>query len=163
MDLEYGRSITEQMRKVIQASGGTVAGTVRHPLGTTDFSSYLLQAQASGAKVVALADGGVDTINAIKEANAFAIVRGGQALAATVLYLSDVHALGLDIAQGLQFTTAFYWDLNPATRAFADRFQRAAPNNGRPTQVHAAVYSPVIPTALVSDSRDFIRAAGVIR
>ena len=143
VDLEYGRSITEQMRKVIEASGGTIAGTIRHPLGTTDFSSYLLQAQASGAKVVALANGGVDTINAIKEANAFAIVAGGQALAATVLYISDVHALGLEVAQGLQVTTAFYWDLNPATRAFADRFQRAEPNNGRPTQVHAAVYSAV--------------------
>ena len=143
VDLEYGRSISEQMRKVVEASGGKVVGTVRHPLGTTDFSSYLLQAQASHAKVIALANGGVDTINAIKEANAFRIVQGGQTLAATVLYISDVHALGLDVAQGLQFTTAFYWDSTPETRAFADRFQRASPNNGKPTQVHAAVYSAV--------------------
>lgn len=100
VDVEYGRSISEQMRKVIEASGGKVIGTVRHPLGTTDFSSYLLQAQASKAKVVALANGGSDTINSIKEANAFRIVEGGQTLAATVLYLSDVHALGLDARRG---------------------------------------------------------------
>ncbi len=152
VDLEYGRSISEQMRRVVEASGGKVVGTVRHPLGTTDFSSYLLQAQASQAKVIALANGAVDTINAIKEANAFGIVQGGQTLAATVLYISDVHALGLDVAQGLQFTTAFYWDLNPATRAFADRFQHASPNNGRPTQVHAAVHSAV--TAYLRSARE---------
>lgn len=143
VDLEYGRSISEQMRKVVESLGGKIVGTVRHPLGMADFSSYLLQAQASGAKVVALANGGVDTINAIKEANAFRITEGGQLLAATVLYISDVHALGLDVTQGLQFTTAFYWDLNQETRAFAERFQQSSPNNGKPTQVHAAVYSAV--------------------
>ena len=144
VDLEYGRSISEEMRKVVLAAGGKVLGTVRHPLGTTDYSSYLLQAQSSRAKVVALANGGVDTINAIKEANAFGIVAGGQVLAATVLYISDVHALGLDVAQGLQFTTAFYWDLNDGTRAFSTLFQQAAANAGTPTQVHAAVYSSVL-------------------
>lgn len=143
VDIEYGRSISEQMRKVVEGLDGKVVGTVRHPLGTTDFSSYLLQAQASKAKVVALANGGTDTINAIKEANSFRIIEGGQTLAATVLYISDVHALGLEVTQGLQFTTAFYWDLNPETRAFAARFQRMSANNGKPTQVHAAVYSAI--------------------
>ena len=143
VDIEYGRSISEQMRKVIDASGGKVVGIVRHPLGTTDFSSYLLQAQASRAKVVALANGGIDTINAIKEANAFRIVEGGQVLAATVLYISDVHALSLDVARGLQFTTAFYWGANQGTRAFAADFEKVRANNGKPTQVHAAVYSAI--------------------
>ncbi len=143
VDLEYGRSVSAEMRRVIEAGGGRIVGMAGHPLGTTDYSSYLLQAQASGANVVALADGGTDTINAIKQAREFGIVAQGQTIVPTILYLTDVHSLGLEVTQGLQFTTAFYWDIDPGTRAFADRFQQAVADRGKPTQVHAAVYSAV--------------------
>ena len=141
VDVEYGKSISADMQKVVEAGGGKILGTVRHPLGTTDYSSYLLQAQASKARVIALANGGTDTINAIKQAGEFGIVTQGQTIVPTVLYLTDVHSLGLNVTQGLQFTTAFYWDLNEGTREFASRFEQVVPGRAKPTQVHAAVYS----------------------
>ena len=123
---------------VIKA-GGEVLGTVRHPFLGQDFSSFLLQAQASGAKVVGLANGGGDFTNSIKQAAEFGIVQGGQRLAGLVVFISDIHALGLEAAQGLVLTEAFYWDQNDATRTFSNRF--AERYGGKmPTMVHAGVY-----------------------
>jgi len=120
-----------------------VIGKVRHPLNTHDFSSFLLQAQSSKAKIVGLANAGGDTSNSIKQAAEFGIVKGGQNLAGLLVFLTDVHALGLEKAQGLIFTETFYWDQNDASRAFTKRF--AAANGGKyPTMVHAGVYAGVL-------------------
>ena len=119
---------------MVRSNGGKVLGKVRHPLNTPDFSSFLLQAQASKAKIIGLANAGGDTINSIKQAAEFGIVKGGQKLAGLLVFITDVHALGLQTAQGLIFTEAFYWDLNDQTRAFAKRFaereQGHAPDDG---------------------------------
>src|SRR5437762_5794549 len=120
--------------------GGKVLGKVRHPLNTQDFSSFLLQAQSSKAKIIGLANAGGDTINTIKQASEFGIVKAGQALAGMLVFISDVHGLGLDKAQGLIFTESWYWDLNDQTRAWTKRF--VAQNNGKyPTMVQAGVYA----------------------
>jgi branched-chain amino acid transport system substrate-binding protein len=116
---------------------------VRHPLNNSDFSSFLLQAQGSGAKVIGLANAGGDTINTIKQAAEFGITQGGQSLAALLLFLSDVHGLGLETAQGLVFTESFYWDANEQTRAYAKR-HAAAMGGKQPTMVHAGVYAAVL-------------------
>jgi branched-chain amino acid transport system substrate-binding protein len=124
----------------VEALGGKVLGSARHPLGTADFSSYLLQAQASKANVIALANAGGDTTNAIKQSREFGIVKGGQAIVPMLAYISDVHALGIDTAQGLIFASGFYWDRTDSTRAWSRRFM--ARNRGRaPTVVQAGVYS----------------------
>jgi branched-chain amino acid transport system substrate-binding protein len=124
-------------------NGGKVLGKVRHPLNTQDFSSFLLQAQASKAKVIGLANAGGDTTNAIKQGAEFGIVSGGQNFAGLLVFLTDVHALGLEKAQGLTFTETFYWDMNDRTRAFAKRF--AERNRGiHPTMIHAGVYAGVL-------------------
>jgi branched-chain amino acid transport system substrate-binding protein len=142
-DYAFGHSLEEQTDAVVKKAGGKVAGKVRHPLNTQDFSSFLLQAQASKAKIVGLANAGGDTVNSIKQASEFGIVKGGQNLAGLLVFLTDVHGLGLDKAQGLIFTETFYWDLNDQTRAFTKRF--AAANGGKyPTMVHAGVYSGVL-------------------
>jgi branched-chain amino acid transport system substrate-binding protein len=141
-DYAFGHALERDTAAVVTAAGGKVLGEVRVPLNTPDFSSYLLQAQASKAQVIGLANAGGDTINAVKQAAEFGIVRGGQRLAGLLVFLSDVHALGLPTAEGLTLTTAFYWDLNDKTRAFAKRF--AARNGGKyPTMVQAGVYSSV--------------------
>ena len=114
-----------EVKNVVQKLGGTVVGGVRTPINSQDFSSFLLQAQASKAQVVGLINAGGDTINSIKQSVEFGIPQGGQRVVATVLYLSDVHSLGLKVAQGLQFTKSFYWDLNDGTRAWAKRSPRA--------------------------------------
>jgi branched-chain amino acid transport system substrate-binding protein len=119
-----------------------VLGSVKHPLNTADFSSFLLQAQASKAKIIGLANGGGDTINAIKQAGEFGIVAGGQNLAAIVMFISDVHSLGLKLAQGLIITEAYYWDLNDKTRAFGKRFQERVKR--MPTMNQAATYSATL-------------------
>ncbi len=142
-DYAFGHALERDTSKVVQAAGGQVLGAVRAPLNTSDFSSFLLQAQSSKAQVIGLANAGGDTINSIKQAAEFGIVKGGQRLAGLLVFLSDVHALGLQTAQGLTLTTAFYWDLNDRTRAFAKRF--AAKNGGKyPTMVQAGVYSSVL-------------------
>ncbi len=142
-DYAFGHSLEEETTKVVGAAGGTVMGTARHPFPGTDFSSYLLQAQASGADVIGLANAGGDTVNAIKQAAEFGITQAGQSLAGLLIFITDVHALGLDAAQGLVLTEAFYWDLNDETRAWSERF--AAQNGGKmPTMVHAGVYSSVL-------------------
>ncbi|MGH6949162.1 MAG: ABC transporter substrate-binding protein [Kiloniellales bacterium] len=141
-DYAFGHSLEQDTSNVVEANGGKVLGAVRHPLGTSDFSSYLLQAQGSGAKVIGLANAGGDTTNSIKQANEFGIVQGGQQLAALLMFLTDVNALGLEVSQGLMLTTGFYWDMNDETRAFADRFAERM-NGQRPTMVQAGVYSVV--------------------
>jgi branched-chain amino acid transport system substrate-binding protein len=143
VDFALGHSLERDASAVVKATGGTVAGAVRHPTDSKDFSSYLLQAQSSKAQVIALANAGGDTINAIKQASEFGIVQGGQKLAGMLLFISDIHSLGLQTAQGLQLTTAFYWDLNDKTRAFGERF--AARSNGRfPSMNQAGAYSATL-------------------
>jgi branched-chain amino acid transport system substrate-binding protein len=142
-DYAFGHALERDTAAVVKAAGGQVLGAVRHPLNTSDFSSYLLQAQDSKAQVIGLANAGGDTINAVKQAAEYGIVQRGQRLAGLLVFLTDVHALGLQTAQGLTLTTAFYWDLNDNTRAFAKRF--AARDDGKyPTMVQAGVYSSVL-------------------
>ncbi len=142
-DYAFGHALERDTAEVVKASGGQVLGAVRHPLNTQDFSSFLLQAQASKAKVIGLANAGGDTINSIKQASEFGIVKGGQSLAGLLVFLTDVHGLGLDKAQGLIFTETYYWDMNDQTRAWAKRF--AAANGGKyPTMDHAGVYAVVL-------------------
>src|SRR6266540_3981951 len=142
-DYAFGHALERDTEAVVLANGGKVLGKVRHPLNTADFSSFLLQAQASKAKIIGLANAGSDTTNAIKQAAEFGIVKGGQNLAGLLVFITDVHALGLQTAQGLIFTEAFYWDMNDKTRAFAKRF--AERDRGiHPTMIHAGVYSAVL-------------------
>ncbi|TDR90422.1 ABC transporter substrate-binding protein [Enterovirga rhinocerotis] len=142
-DFALGHSLERDATAVINENGGKVLGGIRHPTDAKDFSSYLLQAQASKAQVIGLTNAGGDTINAIKQASEFGIVEGGQKLAGMLLFLSDIHSVGLKTAQGLQLTTAFYWDLNDSTRSFGERY--AARNGGRlPTMNQAGAYSAVL-------------------
>ena len=120
-----------------------MVGTVRHPFPGQDFSSFLLQAQASGAEVIGLANAGGDTINTIKQASEFGITQAGQTLAGLLIFITDVNALGLDTAQGLVLTESFYWDLNDDTRAWSERFAENM-NGAKPTMVQAGVYSGVL-------------------
>ena len=141
-DYVFGHSIERDTGEVVKAAGGKVLGSVKHPLNTPDFSSYLLQAQSSKAKIIGLANGGGDTINAIKQAGEFGIASGGQNLAAIVMFISDVHSLGLKLAQGLIITEAYYWDLNDRTRAFGKRFFERMKR--MPTMNQAATYSATL-------------------
>jgi branched-chain amino acid transport system substrate-binding protein len=143
-DYAFGAALERDTTAAVQASGGKVLGGVKAPINTADFSSFLLQAQASKAKVIGLANAGADTTNAIKQAAEFGITGGGQKLAALLLFITDVHSLGLKAAQGLNFTETFYWDLNDASRAFAKRFQDRMKNHNMPTMVHAGVYSSLL-------------------
>jgi len=139
-DYAFGHSLERDTAAVVEKKGGKVLGKVRHPLNTNDFSSFLLQAQSSKAKIVGLANAGGDTINAIKQASEFGIVQAGQNLAGLLVFMSDVHALGLEKAQGLIFTESWYWDMNDDSRAFARKFRDM--NGGKfPTMVHAGIYS----------------------
>ena len=141
-DYAFGHALERDTAAVVQKNGGKVVGSVKVPLNTQDFSSFLLQAQASKAKIVGLANAGGDTTNSIKQAAEFGIVKGGQNLAGLLVFLTDVHSLGLATAQGLIVTNTFYWDTNDQTRAFAKRF--AGANKGiHPTMVHAGVYAAV--------------------
>lgn len=141
-DYLFGHSIERDVGAVVTAAGGKVLGSARHPLNSSDFSSYLLQAQASKAKVIGLANGGGDTINAIKQASEFGIVAGGQKLAGIVMFISDIHSLGLKLAQGLVITEAYYWDLNDRTRAFGKKFFERMKR--MPTMNQAATYSATL-------------------
>ncbi|PPQ45209.1 ABC transporter substrate-binding protein [Rhodopseudomonas palustris] len=143
-DYAFGAALERDTTAVVKANGGKVVGSVKHPLNTPDFSSFLLQAQASKAKVIGLANAGGDTTNSIKQAAEFGITAGGQKLAALLLFINDVHSLGLKTAQGLTFTESYYWDLNDNTRAFADRFQKQAKNNAKPSMTQAGVYAAVL-------------------
>ena len=142
-DYAFGHALERDTEAAVLKGGGKVLGKVRHPFPGQDFSSFLLQAQASKAKIIGLANAGGDTINSIKGAAEFGIVKGGQNLAGLLVFITDIHSLGLQTAQGLIFTESFYWDLNPGTRAFAKRF--AAANGGKyPSMVQAGVYSSVL-------------------
>ncbi|MHC4055705.1 ABC transporter substrate-binding protein [Bradyrhizobium sp. 25ACV] len=142
-DYAFGAALERDTTAVVTANGGKVIGGVKHPLNTPDFSSFLLQAQSSKAKIIGLANAGGDTTNTIKQAAEFGIGKGGQKLAALLLFLTDVKAIGLETAQGLNFTETFYWDMNDQTRAFSKRFAEKMKNNAPPTMVQAGVYSGV--------------------
>jgi branched-chain amino acid transport system substrate-binding protein len=140
VDYTFGQSLEADATAAIKAAGGKVLGSVRHPLGTSDFGSYLLQAQASGAKVVAFANGGGDMVTAIKQANEFGLTKS-QTMAALLVTISDVHSMQLQAAQGLKFVTAFYWDRNDETRAWSKRFFDR--QGSMPTMAQASAYSAV--------------------
>ncbi|ANK94704.1 MULTISPECIES: ABC transporter substrate-binding protein [Rhizobium] len=140
-DYAFGYSLEQQTSEYVKASGGTVVGTVRHPLSTQDFSSFLLQAQSSGAKVIGLANAGLDTSNAIKQAAEFGITQGGQHLAALLFTLAEVHGLGLEAAQGLTLTEGYYWNRDDESRVFAKKF--FARTGKMPNMIHTGTYSAV--------------------
>ncbi|MEW6256125.1 MAG: ABC transporter substrate-binding protein [Pseudomonadota bacterium] len=142
-DYAFGQAMERDASAVVVENGGKVLGSVRHPLDSKDLSSFILQAQASKAQVIGLANGGGDTINSIKQASEFGIVQGGQKLAGMLLFISDIHSLGLKTAQGLTLTTGFYWDFNAKTRAFGERFAKR--NGGRyPSMTQAGTYSATL-------------------
>jgi branched-chain amino acid transport system substrate-binding protein len=143
-DYAFGYALERDTTTVVTANGGKVLGGVKHPINSSDFSSFLLQAQASKAKVIGLANAGGDTTNAIKQASEFGIVAGGQKLAALLLFINDVHSLGLKTAQGLSFTESFYWDMNDQTRAWSKRFQKLSPKGTMPSMTVAGNYAAVL-------------------
>lgn len=140
-DYAFGHSLETEAANTVKTLGGTIKGSVRHPLASSDFSSFLLQAQASGAEVVAFANAGGDTINAVKQAAEFGIPQGGQTLAGLLLNVNDIHALGLDTAQGLMLANSFYWDMNDETRAWSKKFEERT--GRKPSMNQAGVYSAV--------------------
>jgi branched-chain amino acid transport system substrate-binding protein len=141
-DYAFGYALEKDTSEIVTASGGKVVGSVRIPLNSSDFSSFLLQAQSSKAKIIGLANAGLDTTNSIKQASEFGIVKGGQKLAALLMTLSEVHGLGLQAAQGLVLTEGFYWDRDDKSRAFGERFMQ---RTGRmPSMIHAGTYSATL-------------------
>jgi len=142
-DYAFGHALERDASELVKKAGGEVLGSTRYPYPGQDFSSYLLQAQSSGAQVIGLANAGGDFINSVKQASEFGIVQGGQNLAGLLVFITDIHALGLQAAQGLSLTESFYWDMNDKTRAFSDRYQKAG-GPAKPTMVHAGVYSSVL-------------------
>jgi len=140
-DYAFGAALQNDTSTVVKAAGGTIVGSVKHPLSASDFSSFLLQAQGSKAQILGLANAGGDTINSIKQASEFGIVASGQKLAGLLVFVNDIHALGLQTAQGLQLTEAFYWDQNDQTRAFSTRFE--AVMKKKPSMIQAGVYGAV--------------------
>ncbi|MGV0818995.1 ABC transporter substrate-binding protein [Martelella sp. AMO21009] len=154
-DYAFGHAMEGDTSGVVTAGGGEVLGSARVPLNTSDFSSYVLQAQASGANVVGLANAGGDMINSIKQASEFGLTQSGVTLAGLLTFVTDVHSLGLETAQGLQLTEAFYWDLNDDTRAWSARFEER--HGSKPSQVHAGAYSAVthyLNSVAAADSKD---------
>jgi branched-chain amino acid transport system substrate-binding protein len=143
-DYAFGHDLEAQTAAVVKQMGGKVVGGVRVPLNTSDFSSYLLQAQSSKAKVIGLANAGGDTINSVKQAAEFGIVKAGQRMAGLLVFITDVNSLGLDVAQGLQFTEAFYWDMNDDTRAWTKRFVEKIGGKIYPTMNHAGNYGGML-------------------
>ena len=141
-DYAFGKSMEDEATKVVTAAGGKVIGGVKHPINTQDFSSFMLQAQASKAKIVGIANAGGDTINAIKQGGEFGLIKGGQRLAALLIFESDVQSLGLPVAQGLVTTTAFYWDQNDETRAWTKKFRTK--KDKVPNHTMAGVYSATL-------------------
>ena len=144
-DYAFGHALEADTMAVVEKNGGKILGKVRHPINTNDFSSFLLQAQASKAKVIGLANAGGDTINSIKQAAEFGIVKGGQSLAGLLVFASDVAALGLQTAQGLALTETWYWDMNDANREWSKRWQADRGATGKvPTMIHAGVYAGIL-------------------
>lgn len=140
-DYTFGRTMAADVSSLVKKAGGTVADVVRHPLNTLDFSSYIVQAQASKAKVIALANGGTDTVNAVKQFNEFGLRSSGTKLVGMAVFITDVHGMGIENAQGLILTTGFYWDRTDETRAWSKRF--FARHGAMPTMAQAGVYSAV--------------------
>lgn len=143
-DYAFGAALERDTTAIVKSMGGKVLGSVKHPANTSDFSSFLLQAQSSKAKVIGLANGGGDTINAVKQAAEFGIVQGGQKLSPLLMFVTDVHSLGLNVAQGLTFTESFYWDLNDGTRSFSRLFSENMKNRNMPTMAQAGVASSIL-------------------
>ena len=143
-DYTFGAALEADTSAVVVKNGGKILGDVKHPLNSADFSSFLLQAQASKAKVIGLANTGADTVNAVKQAAEFGIQQGGQKLAALLLFIPNVNAMGLQVAQGLQLTSSFYWDLNDDTRAFSRRYAARSKNNAEPSMEQAGDYAAVL-------------------
>jgi branched-chain amino acid transport system substrate-binding protein len=143
-DYAFGAALERDTTAVVVGAGGKVIGDVKHPLNTADFSSFLLQAQASKAKIIGMANAGGDTTNTIKQAAEFGIVKGGQKLAGLLLFITDVNSLGLDVAQGLNLSSTFYWDMNDQTRAFSKRFSGRMKTKAEPTMVQAGVYAGLL-------------------
>ena len=141
-DYAFGHALERDTAAVVKAAGGEVIGSVKTPFPGTDFSSFLLQAQSSGAQVIGLANAGGDTINSMKQASEFGITQGGQAIAGLLVFVNDIHALGLDVAQGLVLTETFYWDLNDQTREWSARFEEKMKK--KPSMVQAGVYASVL-------------------
>ena len=144
VDYAFGHALERDTTSAVTANGGKVIGGVKHPLNTSDFSSFLLQAQSSKAKIIGLANAGGDTTNSIKQAAEFGVVSGGQKLAPLLLFINDVHALGLKTAQGLTFTESFYWDLNDQTREWSKRFQKVSPKGSMPSMTVAGLYAEIL-------------------
>ena len=141
-DYAFGHSLEADITNVVETGGGKVVGKVRHPFPSNDFSSYILQAQGSGAEVVALANAGADMVNSLQTASQFGLTQSGQKLAGMVVFLNDVHSMGLDVTQGLMLTTGWYWDMNDETREWAQRYHKRV---GRmPSMTHAGVYSSTL-------------------
>lgn len=160
-DYALGHTLEKDVSAIVKANGGEVLGAARHPFSASDFSSFILQAQGSGAKIVGLANAGVDTTNALKAANEFGLVAAGQKIAGLIIFLTDVHSLGLDVAQGMQLTIGFYWDYDDATRAWSKRFYER--HGAMPTMVHAGIYSAMTAyfkavEAAGTDATDAVRA-----
>ena len=143
-DYAFGVALEGDTRAVVEKNGGKVVGGVKHPLNSSDFSSFLLQAQSSKAKIIGLANAGGDTTNAVKQAAEFGIVQGGQKLASLLLFITDVHSLGLKVANGLQLTESFYWDTNEGTRNFSKRFAARMKNGAMPSMVQAGDYASTL-------------------
>jgi branched-chain amino acid transport system substrate-binding protein len=160
-DYAFGQALEKDTTNVVLKNGGKVLGSVRHPLNSSDFSSFLLQAQASKAKVIGLANAGGDTINAIKQAAEFGLMKGGQKASPLLVFITDIDSIGLEIAQNLLLSEAFYWDLNDETRAFSKRFteRRKRP----PTTAQAGVYSSVLHYLKAVKAAGTTDAAAVIK
>lgn len=141
-DYAFGHALREDAGTVVETNGGEIVGDVRHPLNTADFASYLLQAQASGADVIGLANGSADTVNSIKQANEFGIVQSGQKLGALLFFITDAHSLGLELGQGVNLVEAFYWDQDDETRAWSQRFYEKT--GVMPSMLHASNYAAVM-------------------
>ena len=138
-DYAFGHSMETDISRIVEDGGGSVVGKIRHPFPSNDFSSYILQAQGSGAEVIALANAGSDTVNSLKTASEFGVTQAGQQLAGMVVFLNDIHAMGLDVTQGLMLTTGWYWDMDEDTRAWAQRYYERT--NRMPGMVPAGIYS----------------------
>ena len=143
-DYSFGQALERDTSAAVVKAGGKVVGDVRHPLNTADFSSYLLQAQSSGAKVIGLANGGGDAANTIKQAAEFGLTSGGQKLAGLLLFITDIHAIGLPVAKGLILTSSFYWDMNDKTRDFSERYSKRMKTGAMPAMTQASVYAALL-------------------
>jgi branched-chain amino acid transport system substrate-binding protein len=142
VDNAGGHSVEKDAIAAVNAANGKLAGTVRYPLGTIDFSSFILRAQASNAKMIGLITSGADTVNAVKSANEFGLIKGGQTLVGLATFIGEIHSLGLDVAQGMLLNESFYWDYDDQTRQFAQRFFKIM--HRMPSGVHASIYSNVM-------------------